>query len=57
MARLLIHVEGQTERAFVNEILRDHLVAKGYHSVEARIVGNTRQHGGICKWPPPEKPS
>lgn len=55
MARLLIHVEGQTERAFVNEILRNHLVAKGYHSVEARIVGNARQHGGICKWPPARK--
>ena len=25
VARLLIHVEGQTEVAFVNEILRDHL--------------------------------
>jgi hypothetical protein len=51
MARLLIHVEGQTEQTFVNEILRDHMVAKGYHSVEARNVGNARQRGGICKWP------
>lgn len=53
MARLLIHVEGQTEESFVNEILRSHLVSKGYHSVEARIVGNARlrQHrGGIRKW-------
>lgn len=30
MARLLIHVEGQTEEDFVNEVLRDHLLAKGY---------------------------
>ena len=39
MDRLLIHVEGQTEEDFVNEVLRNHLVAKGYHSVDARIVG------------------
>jgi len=53
MARLLIHVEGQTEEAFVNEVLRDHLVSKGYHSVEARIVGNARlrqRRGGIRPW-------
>ena len=54
MARLLIHVEGQTEEDFVNEVLRDHLVTKGYHSVDARIVGNARlrrRRGGICPWP------
>jgi hypothetical protein len=51
MARLLIHVEGQTERAFVNEVLRDHLLGNGYVSVQARIVGSPRQHGGICNWP------
>jgi hypothetical protein len=54
MARLLIHVEGQTEEDFVNEVLRDHLVIKGYHSVEARIVGNARlrrRRGGIRPWP------
>jgi len=54
MARLLIHVEGQTEEDFVNEVLRNHLVAKGYHSVEARIVGNARlrqRRGGIRPWP------
>jgi hypothetical protein len=51
MARLLIHVEGQTEEAFVKEVLRDHLVSKGYYSVEPRIVGNARQMGGICSWP------
>ncbi len=54
MARLLIHVEGQTEESFVNSVLRDHLVAAGYHSVEARIVGNARlrdNRGGIRPWP------
>ena len=54
MTRLLIHVEGQTEEDFVNEILRAHLVAKGYHSVDARIVGNARlrqRRGGIRPWP------
>jgi hypothetical protein len=58
MARLLVHVEGQTEESFVNEILRDHLVAKGYHSVQARIVGNARQRGqrgGIRPWPSARK--
>jgi hypothetical protein len=54
MAHLLIHVEGQTEEGFVNEVLRDHLVAKGHHSVAARMVGNARlrsRRGGIRPWP------
>jgi len=54
MARLLIHVEGQTEEAFVNEVLRDHLVYQGFESVGARIVGNSRlkrRRGGIRPWP------
>jgi hypothetical protein len=53
MARLLIHVEGQTEEDLVNEVLRSHLLSQGYHSVGARIVGNARlrQRGGIRKWP------
>lgn len=54
MPRLLVHVEGQTEEGFVNEVLRSHLVGAGYHSVEARIVGNARQRrrrGGIRPWP------
>jgi hypothetical protein len=58
MARLLIHVEGQTEEAFVNEVLRDHLVSSGYHSVEARLLGNARgrqKRGGIRQWPPVRK--
>jgi hypothetical protein len=54
MTRLLIHVEGQTEEAFVNDVLRNHLVSKGYHSVAARILGNARlrdRRGGIRAWP------
>jgi hypothetical protein len=54
MPRLLVHVEGQTEEDFVNEALRDHLLAKGYDSVSARIVGNARlrrRRGGIRGWP------
>lgn len=51
--RLLVHVEGQTEEDFVNELLRDHLLAVGYESVSARIVGNARlrrTRGGIRGW-------
>src|SRR6266498_2008805 len=54
MPRLLIHVEGQTEEAFVNEILEEHLLTRGYHTVAARIVGNARlrrRRGGIRPWP------
>ena len=53
MARVLIHVEGETEEAFVNEVLRAHLVRQGYTTVSARIVGNARQRdrrGGIRAW-------
>jgi Domain of unknown function (DUF4276) len=54
MTRLLIHVEGQTEEDFVNEVLRDHLVVQGYKSVSARIIGNARlrrRRGGVRSWP------
>lgn len=54
MARLLVHVEGQTEEDFVNDILCGYLVEKGYQSVSARIVGNNRlraYRGGIRRWP------
>jgi hypothetical protein len=53
MCRLLVHVEGETEETFVNEILRPHLVQKGYTYVSARIIGNARQRdrrGGIRGW-------
>ena len=58
MPCLLIHVEGPTEENFVNELIRDYLVSKGYHSVDARIVGNARlrrQGGGIRAWPSVKK--
>ncbi|GAI36844.1 unnamed protein product [marine sediment metagenome] len=53
MSRLLIHVEGQTEETFVNEVLATHLRGYGYTVVSARIVGNSRQRdrrGGIRAW-------
>ena len=53
-ARLLVHVEGQTEESVVNEILGPHLYRHGYTSVSARLLGNARQRaqrGGIRSWP------
>ena len=51
MSRLLVHVEGQTEETFVNELLGDHLVERGYETVGARLVGNPRvKRGGIRPW-------
>lgn len=53
MTRLLVHVEGQTEETFVNEVLSEHLILRGYTSVSARLVGNARQRerrGGIKAW-------
>jgi hypothetical protein len=54
IVRLLVHVEGQTEETFVNEVLRPFLLGKGYQSISARIVGNARlrsRRGGIRAWP------
>lgn len=53
MARVLIHVEGETEETFVNEVLKPHLYCFGYSMVSARLVGNSRQRdrrGGIRAW-------
>lgn len=53
MARLLVHVEGETEEGFVNEVLRPHLIRRGYERVGARLLGNARQRdrrGGIRAW-------
>lgn len=53
MARVLIHVEGETEEAFVNEVIAPHLYSQGYTKVSARLVGNARQRdrrGGIRAW-------
>ena len=54
MTRLLLHVEGQTEESFVNEVLAFHLYSVGFVEVSARIMGNVRQRdrrGGIKPWP------
>jgi hypothetical protein len=53
MPRLLIHVEGETEETFVNEVLSPHLKLAGFENVSARIVGNARlreRRGGIKGW-------
>lgn len=53
MARLLVHVEGETEETFVNEILASRLYEFGYTVVSARSLGNSRQRerrGGIRSW-------
>ena len=53
MARLLVHVGGETEVTFVNQVLRVHLVARGFERVDARLLGNARQRdrrGGIRGW-------
>ncbi len=53
MSRLIVHVEGQTEESFVNQVLAPHLYDHGYTSVSARLIGNARQRsrrGGIRRW-------
>jgi hypothetical protein len=53
MARLLVHVEGQTEEDFVNLVLAPHLLGCGFTQVSARLLGNARQRdrrGGIRGW-------
>src|SRR4249919_1523897 len=51
--RLHVHVEGQTEEEFVNELLSYYLIGHGYWTVSARLLGNARQRsnrGGIRSW-------
>ncbi len=53
MSRILVHVEGQTEERFVNQVLAPHLYRVGYTGVGARLLGNARQRsrrGGIRPW-------
>lgn len=53
MARIIFHVEGQTEEQFVDEVLAPHL-ATFQHVASARLVGNVRarsKRGGIKPWP------
>ena len=52
--RLLVHVEGETDEAFVNNVLGPHLYNHGYMSVAARIIGEARgraRRGGVVAWP------
>lgn len=54
MRRLLVHVEGQTEESFVNDVLRPHLTSFQYESVSARLLGRRRERshrGGVRPWP------
>ena len=41
MSRLLVHVEGQTEETFVNELLRPHLASLGWSMVSARLIDDS----------------
>jgi hypothetical protein len=53
MLRLFVHVEGQTEEEFVNSVLREHLLSRGY-LVSAHILGEARTRSkkrGIPPWP------
>lgn len=53
MSRLLVHVEGETEETFVNELLSPYLYDRGYSEVSARLMGNARQRsrrGEIKGW-------
>ena len=53
MNRLLVHVEGQTERDFVHDVLAPHLYGLGYASVAARLMGSAHlneQRGGVRRW-------
>jgi len=52
-ARVLVLVEGLTERAFVNDVLCPHLYAFGYSNVSARLLGGAQRNdhrGGIRSW-------
>ncbi len=54
MTRLLVHVEGQTEENFINEILAPHLHDRGFSSVGVRLMGTGRRRdrrGGVTGWP------
>ena len=53
MTRLLVHVEGETEENFVNQVLVLNLYRCGFSKVSARLIGRGRQRdrrGGIQAW-------
>ena len=49
--RLGVHVEGQTEELFVNELLASHLYGQGFSQVWARLYGKARRRGRGTAWP------
>ena len=52
--RLLVHVEGETEKAFIDGVLAPHLGGHGYASISARLIGSRRSRasrGGGVSWP------
>ncbi len=54
MTRLFVEAEGETEEAFVDQILSLHLYPLGYTQVTARKMGKDRQRirrGGVRPWP------
>ena len=53
MKRLLIHVEGETEENFVNNLLAPKLHSFGLSNISVRLIGNARlrkNRGGITSW-------
>jgi Domain of unknown function (DUF4276) len=53
MTRILLNVEGETEESFVNNVIAPHLYNNGFHTVGARLIGNSRarsRRGGIRSW-------
>ena len=53
VARLLVHVESQTEEKFVTDLLRRHLLDHGYARVDPKLLGVVHQRsrrGGIRPW-------
>ena len=51
MVRLSVHVEGQTEERFVNELLASHLYGQGFSHIWARLYGSARKRGRGTGWP------
>lgn len=45
MSKLLVHVEGETEEAFVESVLAPHLYERGYYVVTPRLFGKPRRKG------------
>jgi hypothetical protein len=50
--RLLIHVEGATEKSFVQELLAPYLFERSHIAADARIFGNSANtlRGGVTAW-------